>query len=250
YLANKQRREDVLDELIFRDPVLKPPIWVNEGDRWGCYPLWSLYGWARDRNGKVRSRLNQFASSQDRVLGDAARLMCGLLDGKARPVTKNPDFSKSLDGWNFAGKDSRAIAWDGREGHDGAGALSGEGSWSISQEAPVSGGKKYTCLGFVKITGSKTKAGYLDVAILDGSGDPIDQHYRRKTLFLKPGVWTPIATTIDLPALKRSFPATWKEPATMKLLVNISGLDPGERAYIDDCGIYVQDSEGSTSARP
>ena len=241
YLANKQRREDLLDELIFRDPVLKPPIWVNEGDRWGCYPLWSLYNCARDRDGKVRSRLNQFASSQDRVLSDTAQLMCGILDGKAQPITKNPDFSKSLDGWDSAGKDSRAIAWNGREGHDGAGALSGEGAWSISQQAPVSGAKKYTCLGFVKITGSKSKGGYLDVAILDGSGNPIDEHYRRKTLFLKAGVWTPIATTIDFPALKRSFPRTWKEPATMRLQLNISGLDPGEKAYIDDCGIFAQD---------
>jgi hypothetical protein len=138
------------------------------------------------------------------------------------------------------GKDSKTLAWDDREGHDGAGALSGEGTWSISQQAPVSNGGKYTCLAFVKIRGSKSKAGYLDVAILDGSGEPVDQHYRRKTLFLKPGVWTPIATTIDLSALKKSWPGTSKEPATMKLQLNISGLDPGDKAYVDDAGIYMQ----------
>lgn len=249
YLSNKQRREDLLDELFFRDSALRPPPWVNEGDRWGCFPLWCLYDWAKDRTGKVRNRLDQLALSPDRVLSDVARLMCGILDGKTKPITKNPQFAQSLDGWSFAGKDATAITWDGSEGHHGVGSLSGEGTWSISQEAPVTGGGKYTCLGFVKITGSKSKAGYLDVGILDAKGDPTDLHYRRKTLFIKPGVWTPIATTIDFPALRRSWPGTWKEPAAMRLQLNVSGLDPGDKAYVDDCGIYVHEGDRSMAAR-
>jgi hypothetical protein len=120
----------------------------------------------------------------------------------------------------------------------------------MSQAVPVSGNNKYTCLGFVKITGSKSKGSYLDAAILDGSGNPIDQHYRRKTLFIEPGVWTPIATTIDLPALKRSSLGKWQEPATMRLQLSIGALDPGGKAYVDDCGIYMQEREGSMAARP
>jgi hypothetical protein len=238
YLSNKQRREDLLDELVFHDPVIKPPPWVNEGDRWGCYPLWCVYDWARNGDGKVRSRLNQFTLSPDRVLSDVAQLMCGILDGKIRPITRNPDFSNSLDGWDFGPKGSTSMTWDGKEGHDGAGALCGEQA-SISQEAPVNGNHKYTCLAFVKITGSKSHGGYLDVAILDVNGKAIDQHYRRKTLFLEPGVWTPIATTIDFPALKSSAPGKWKEPATMRLQLSVNSLDPGGKVYVDDCGIYL-----------
>jgi hypothetical protein len=250
YLSDKQRREDLLDQLIFHDAVIKPPVWVNEGDRWGCYPLWCLYDWARNRNGKVRSRLNHFTGSKDRVLSDAAQLMCGILDGKIKPITKNPDFSKSLDGWDFARRGPTAMTWDGRGGHDGAGALSGEGAFSMSQEVPVSGNNKYTCLGFVKITGSKSKGSYLDVAILDVNGNAIDQHYRRKTIFVEPGVWTPIATTIDFPALKSSSLGKWKEPTTMRLQLSVGGLDPGGKVYVDDCGIYMQEREGSMAARP
>jgi hypothetical protein len=109
--------------------------------------------------------------------------------------------------------------------------------------------KKYTCLGFVKSTGSRSKAGYLDVVILDVNGNAIDQHYRRKTLFMEPGVWTPIATTIDFPALKSSSLGKWKEPATMRLQLNLGSLDPGGKVYVDDCGIYMQESEGSKAAR-
>ena len=241
YLANKQRREDLLDELIFHDPVLRPPVWVNEGDRWGCYPLWSLYDWARDTKGTGRSRLNEFAASPDRILSDTARLMGGLLDGKTKPVTRNSGFSQSLDGWDLTRKGPTEITWDGRVGHDAAGSLSGEGNFTISQEVRVSGEKKYTCLGFVKITGSRSKGSYLDVAILDARGEPTDQHYRRKTLFMEPGVWTPIVTTIDFPSLKKSWPATWKEPVAMKFQLNIGTLDPGGKVHIDDCGIYQQD---------
>ncbi len=241
YLSNKQRREDLLDELFFHDPVIKPPVWVNEGDRWGCYPLWCLYDWAKNRNGRVRGRLNQFSLSEDRVLSDVAQLMCGILDGKIQPITRNPDFSKSLDGWDLESKGPTAMTWDKREGHDGAGALCGEMGCAISQDATVSSNNKYTCLGFVKVTGSQSKGGYLDVAILDVNGKAIDQHYRRKTLFIEPGVWTPIATTIDFPALKRwnSSLGLWKEPTTMRLQLSVSGLDPGGKVYVDDCGIYM-----------
>lgn len=242
YLSNKQRREDLVDELFFHDPVIKPPPWINEGDRWGCYPLWCLYDSAKDKNGKVRGRLNQFALSQDRVLSGVARLMCGILDGKIKPITKNPDFAKSLDEWDL-GHSRTATTWDGSEGHTGAGALCGQGGCSISQEVPVSSHNKYTCLGFVKVTSAESKGSYLDVAILDADGKVIDQHYRRKTLFIEPGVWTPIATTIDFPALKRwSGPlGRWREPATMRLQLNVNDLDPGGKVYVDDCGIYMQE---------
>jgi hypothetical protein len=192
YLAARQRCEDLLDQLIFHDPVL----------------------------------------------GGAARLLGSILDGQARPLTVNAGFASSFDGWELVRKGPANIAWDATEGHAAPGSLAGDGNFAISQQVPVSGGR-YTALGFVKITGATGRGSYLDVVVLDAAGKPAGEHYRRRPVFLKPGVWTPVATTIDFPAMRRSWPTVWKEPAAVKIVLSLGPLDAGGKAYVDDCALYA-----------
>ena len=83
------------------DPVLRLPIkpdryHSSSGDRWGCYPLWSTYEWARECDGDVRKRIGDLTSSTQGPVRNHAVLMKEILEGTAAPISRNASFKTIL----------------------------------------------------------------------------------------------------------------------------------------------------------
>ena len=195
-----------------------------------------MYDSAKKRDGEVRKRLDEFTASPVESLGSHARLMTGILDGKVKPVTLNTNFTQSLNGWKI-NNNGKGKVFRKNEGHNDHGSLCGTGLTNcvIEQKVPIKN-LAYTCLGFVKVPESKEFKGRMElqITVLDADGESIgSQNNPVKTL---PGIWMPMTTSIDIPALESE-----KEPKSLIIQLRMSRFDPESTVYVDNLGLYARE---------
>ena len=240
YASMKEKRwafvENVQKDPVFRHPL--PPTMYRDlsWDRWGCHPLWRVYDAAKKRDGKVRKRLEDFTASQIQSLSNHARLMISILDGKEKPITLNANFTQSQNGWKINNNGKGKVIRK-NDGYNDPGSLYGKGLTNcvVEQKVPVTN-RAYTCLGFVKVPKSNEFKGRIElqITVLDANGESLgSQNNPVKTL---PGIWMPMTTSIDIPALKSD-----KEPKSMIIQLRMSRFDPESEFFVDNLGLFAHE---------
>ncbi len=250
YITMKEKRWKLVDEFQ-SDPVLRMPLKpsryrLTTGDLWGCYPLWAVYDWAKKSDGNIRKRIDELAFSPEETVRSYAGLMLDVLEGTVMPVSKNSAFNKSLKGWKITTKGKGKVTWNGTEGHNENGSLflNGSDNFMIEQKVPINK-QNYTCLGFVKVMEPLVAEGNVELAlsVVDNSGKDFVVNvwseiadWHKTSLIPRPGIWTTIATTIDISAITDN-----KKPESLIVRLTIKDLGEGSKVYIDDLGLYAHE---------
>jgi hypothetical protein len=231
-----------------KDPVLNLPLtpdqyWRVGGDRWGCYPLWASYEWAKN-GGAAGRELDLLAKSPAPSMRSHAVLMRGVIDHTVMPINPNPGFDMNLDRWIVTSGDKGSAAWTGAGGHSGAGALAVKGECAIEQAVPfIEGGGLVTCLVFVKGEGAAGTAGEAELVLEPGKAGTITtQEYDWlpmgnrciKVVKVRPGGWTPVTATIDL----ANIPADRKADS-LTFRLRLRNFPAGSTVVVDDAGMYA-----------
>jgi len=241
YVSMKEKRKLLVDEFesdkILLQP-LKPSRYVQlMGDRWGCYPLWRVYEWAKIPESKVSNRIDELTASRVGKVRNHALLMRDVLDNRVASLSKNPNFPKSLNGWKISTGEKGKASWTSAEGHNEAGALlgTGLGGCMLEQEVPIkNAGLEYTCLGFVREPVDQKSKGTVEISLtlLDKEGKVIDWH--KNILNTQPGIWLPVTTTLDIPAIVGE-----REVKSIIVRMFLRDFKEEEKVFVDDLGLYA-----------
>jgi len=252
YISMKDKRWKLLD-VFESNPVLRHPIKpsryrLTTGDKWGCFPVWTTYEWAKESGGKVRKRLDELASSSEKTLENHARLMLDILSGNAKPLTTNPGFKKNTDKWDIDTGEKGKADWSGNIGHNDDGVISASGleKFSCEQKVAISKGKKlYTCLGFIKVTGVPETEGKAELVLTAVSKEGKEyskspwrglKGWHKAEITPKIGEWIPIAITVNVFEI-----LTDEETESLIVSLNLTGFESDCRVYIDDLGLYAHE---------
>jgi hypothetical protein len=248
YMSWKKTRYKIIRELdedpILHDPMRRQGLIYREliGDRWGCFPLWQVYEWAAKAHGQVRRRLAALARSTDELLGSQAKLMIGILDRKSSPLSVNPGFDRSTEGWWVVPESAGNVSWSADAGHNSVGALAVRGPEEcvLEQRSKVPAGR-FTALGFVKLEGEDSARVELDLSVMSRKRQFVNGYSVR--VAPRPGEWTPIAESIDviaeLAANENSLYHMEKDELILATRLTVRELKKGSRIIVDDIGVYT-----------
>lgn len=248
YGSMKEKHRE-LEEAFESDPVLHIPNKSDRyrqttGDRWGCYPLWATYEWAHDST--VSARVDELTSSPVKNVRSHAQLMQAVLNGTALPLTDNASFSTNHASWDIIANETETVKWINAGGHASRGALlvSSPDRFKIEQTVPLSENPHlYTALAFVKLTGPDNVKGTAELVLsvidkrdMDFVVDEwsVTKNWMKSSIRIQKGIWTPIATTIDVSEIKADLP-----PDSLTVQLSLNGFDEGSDIIIDDVGIYA-----------
>ena len=249
YMSMKARWRKLVNDYS-ADPVLNMPIKPDRyhsstGDRWGCYPLWSTFEWAREKDGVVRKRLGELTASSQGTVRNHAVLMRDILEGATAPVSDNSTFDRNIKGWNIIKKSNERVTWSESEGHIKPGAFTVHNAVHIlcDQKIRLSGKSDYyTCLGFVKVEGTDSGDGIAELIVTatDTIGkDTVVNEWLGATDWhmtsIKPsgGRWIPISTSIDISQIKVE-----KKPEQLEIRLILRDFAEGTKVFVDDFGLY------------
>lgn len=251
YMKMKNRRWELVHDFdtdpILQDPNRQSGLLYRDliGDRWGCYPLWKVYEWVKDKGSIVWDRVNDLTESPVEGVVPHVKLMKGLLQNKEEPVSKNCGFDQSVEDWLVTSGDREQVKWDAETGHRHPGSMCIEGPniSTVEQRVQVTQ-KPYTCVGFVKVPEDQPPQEVkLSLTIYSKKRQFIDEY--SQALKPKPGEWTPLVETIDVikeVESNRNFRYHMEEGKLIMVIeITAKGLGRKGRIHIDDLGLYAHE---------
>jgi hypothetical protein len=242
-LRMAKRRQQLLMEEMPKHPALMHNLTFTrrpklKGDQWGAGLLWTAFDQI-DRSAAVRNRLTELAASKLPEVSIPARTMLTLANSTAKSIVENPSFEAPQRRW--PSQWSPWVKWgtgtmkaDPKAAHSGDQGvlLTGVKRGGPNQSIPVVPGR-YASVAYVRVP--QQPAGSATITL---SMTPMDENGHNltaisTTIKAQACDWTRIAAAGELPEV-----IDGKKVKTVRLIIVIDGLEPGEEIHVDDMAMF------------
>ena len=213
------------------------------GASWGAGTLWKAYDvFAKAApESPLRRRIDELAQG-DSALADQARMLRRVVDGGAKPLTRNASFEEGEGGaakdWTWWVKWETGRMYRTRD-------LARTGTWSVCfdgmkrggpvQQLPIEPGR-YGLVCFVYVPEGQGAGGSVELAMTLRDEKSVNLPSASTTVVPVPGRWTAVAVAQDVPAEIGGKAVKFVMPMLIP-----TGFGPDQKVYFDDLQLFPLD---------